>query len=554
MLAVLLNWIFIAATAFCIGFGITRLVDSTLHYQMKSTDSMIAMGLVVATVYAQVWSLFYKVGLLADIVLLVISVILILVFRKEILAVLQQKLHACTVKKGLFLTIAILLWSYCASRGYMHYDSDLYHAQSIRWIEEYGVVKGLGNIHVRFAYNSSFFALSALYSMPWLFGQSLHCLNGFFALILCVEALRIGKVWERKGLLLSDYARVAALYYLTLVYGEITSPASDYAIMCTVFYIVIKWLAQMEDKEEKTNVVPYALLCVGGAYAVSLKLTAGLILLLAIKPVAMLIRKKHWKSIVIYLILGIVVVAPWLIRTVMISGYLLYPFPKLDIFSVDWKIPAKAAALDAAEIKTWGRGLNDASLVDMAIWEWFPTWFHSTLPAIGKILVILDLICLIAGSVYIVISLCKKRWERLDMLLVWAAVAVSFLFWQVSAPLLRYGYAYVLLLVVLTAGIFLGDIFNRQPVLGRAVCFILLVLGAAKLFSLGNYIIGSSRQPYYVRQRDYNTYELDNFVVEGVIFYYPKEGDRVGYDAFPAIPRKTKFLFRGEDLKDGFRN
>lgn len=551
MLAVLLNWFFIAVAAFCIGFGIARLVDSRLHYQMKSIDSMIAMGIVAATVYAQVWSLFYKVGLLADIVLLVSSAILIVGFRKEMLAVVQQKLHACTVQKGLLLIIVILLWSYCTSRGYMHYDSDLYHAQSIRWIEEYGVVKGLGNIHVRFAYNSSFFALSALYSMPWLFGQSLHCVNGFLAFVLCVEALCIGKAWKRKRLLLSDYARVVALYYLTLVYGEITSPASDYAIMCTIFYIIVKWLAQIEQKE--TNVVPYALLCVGGAYAVSLKLTAGLILLLVMKPVSILICKKHWKNIVIYLALGIMVITPWLVRTVMISGYLIYPFPELDIFLVDWKIPVEAAALDAAEIKTWGRGLNNASLVDMTIWEWFPTWFHATLPTIGKILVILDLICLVVGSVYIVVSLCKRRWERLDILLVWAAVAVSFAFWQVSAPLLRYGYAYVLLLVALTAGIFLESIFNRQPI-GRAVCFILLALGAVKLFSLGNYMIGSSGQPYYVRQREYNTYELDSFVVEGVTFYYPKEGDRVGYDAFPAIPRKTKFLFRGGNLKDGFRN
>ena len=148
----------------------------------------------------------------------------------------------------------------------MHYDSDLYHAQSIRWIEEYGIVKGLGNIHVRFAYNSSFFALSALYSMPYIFGQSMHSVNGMIALILSIEALRIVHAWKRKKLLLSDFARAAALFYLTLIYSDIMAPASDYAIMCTVFYIIIKWLSQLEDEQEADNVTPYALLCVAGVY------------------------------------------------------------------------------------------------------------------------------------------------------------------------------------------------------------------------------------------------------------------------------------------------
>lgn len=65
-------------------------------------------------------------------------------------------------------------------------------------------------------------------------------------------------------------------------------------------------------------------------YALTLKLTAGLILILVIKPA--------------------------------ISGWLLYPLPQLDLFSVDWKISVQKAAADAAEIKVCGRGLYDACI------------------------------------------------------------------------------------------------------------------------------------------------------------------------------------------------
>ena len=559
MLTVLLNWLYISFTAICLGIGFAAFTNNRLHYQIRTADSILAIGLVIATVYAQIWSLFYKVGITANLILLIVCMIFLYYGRREAQYLLQMQRKCCSVIREVGIITLILVWAYCTSRGYMHYDSDLYHAQSIRWIEEYGIVKGLGNIHVRFAYNSSFFALSALYSMPYIFGQSMHSVNGLMALLLSVEALCIADAWKRRKLLLSDFARVAALFYLTLIYGEIMAPASDYAIMCTVFYIIIKWLARSERKQEADIVTPYALLCVAGVYAVSLKLTAGLILLLTIKPAIMLIQQKRWKEIILYICLGVGVITPWLIRTVWISGYLLYPFPALDLFSVDWKIPAQAATLDAAEIKTWGRGLNNASLVNLPMTEWFPKWFGGTLPMLGKLFIAADILCLMIG-VFIIIATVYKKKQQWDSILVWLTVAASYIFWQVSAPLLRYGYAYVLLVIALTCGMLWGICFqtkqagNRPGMLDRGLCILLLMLGLVKIYSLGSYMIGQNTLPYYVNQQDYGSYELDSYQVNGVTFYYPVSGDRVGYDPFPALPRLTEFEFRGDTLKQGFRN
>ena len=212
MLAICLNWIYIFCTTACLGFGVGKLVESRLHYRIRHLDSIIGIGIGIVTVYAQVWSLFYKVGIAANVVMVLLCIFIVLLCHKEALTILQQKKRSSSKTCTIMFIAMILIWSYCTSRGYMHYDSDLYHAQSIRWIEEYGIVKGLGNIHVRFAYNSSFFALSALYSMHYIFGQSLHCVNGFIALLLCVEIFRIRKAWKRKNFLPSDFARVAAAY------------------------------------------------------------------------------------------------------------------------------------------------------------------------------------------------------------------------------------------------------------------------------------------------------------------------------------------------------
>ena len=553
MLTVLINWLYVVLTTGCLGLGIATFTKHRLQYQIKQTTSILAMGLVVATVYAQVWSLFYRVSLLANLVLFIICCISLVYGRREAARLFRLLKMECSVCKAMLLIVVILVWAYCTSRGYMHYDSDLYHAQSIRWIEEYGIVKGLGNIHVRFAYNSSFFALSALYSMPYLFGQSMHSVNGLIALLLCMESLQVIRAWKRKHLLLSDFARIAALYYLTLIYGEVMAPASDYAIMCTVFYIIIKWLAVLEDKQNANNVTPYALLCVAGVYAVSLKLTAGLILLLTIKPAVMLIRQKRWKEIAFYLCAGIAVIVPWITRTVIISGYLLYPFTALDIFSVDWKIPAEAVALDAAEIKTWGRGLNNAALVNTPLREWFVQWFQTTLSQLGKMYILADIFCLAAGALYALMQLFKKRWQQADLVLIWLTAAASYLFWQTSAPLLRYGYAYVLLLIALTGGIVWQSLYKKMQA-DRFLCILLAIAGCVKLWSLGSYIIESRQLLYYVNQQDYGVYELESYEANGVTFYYPTNGDRVGYREFPAIPARTDIVFRGHTIKEGFRS
>lgn len=568
MIAVLLNWGYICFTAFAMGFVFSRFVEKTLGYRIKGADSVLFAGLVIATVYAQLFSLVYKVGLAANAALFLAGVFVYWTERREIIAWCESRRCAGSKVKRVLALVLVLIWAYCTSRGYMHYDSDLYHAQSIRWIEEYGVVKGLGNIHVRFAYNSSFFALSALYSMKFLTGQSLHAVNGLIALLLSLEVLRLVEIRRRKKILLSDFARLGAFYYLTVIYREIIAPASDYAIMCVVFWLVIKWLGSLESGAG--DAAPYALLCVGGVYAVSLKLTAGLILLLTVKPAFWLLKEKRWKEIVLYLCMGLLVLLPWMARTAVISGYLLYPFPALDVLPADWKIPAAAAALDAAEIKTWGRGLNNAALVNLGISQWLPGWFHTMLPAVGKLLVIADVFCIAVSALLALYLLTDKsrRAAYADALLVLAGVLASYLFWQLSAPLLRYGYAYVLLAPALTAGILYGMITDtvvrgdkrklsacrKKLSAGAYVCMAaaIAVFTLVKAASLAGYVYETAGSPYYLRQEDYGEYALSAYEAGGVTFYYPERGDRVGYAVFPALPRRTEVYFRGEGIADGF--
>ena len=189
MVSVFCNWIYIAGTAFLAGFGVCALVYKIFGYRVKDIGCITAMGLVAVTVYSQIFSLFYKVGAAANFVLVMVCMVIAMVGRRQVTRLLSGVWNARGNVWKTVVVLSVIVWCFCTSRGYMHYDSDLYHAQSIRWIEEYGIVKGLGNIHVRFAYNSSFFALSALYGMKFLTGHSLHAVNGFLAFLLWMQVL-----------------------------------------------------------------------------------------------------------------------------------------------------------------------------------------------------------------------------------------------------------------------------------------------------------------------------------------------------------------------------
>lgn len=574
MLSVILIWCYMLMTTFLVGYGILRIITHRIPYQIRHMDSYLFCGLVGVTVYAQFFSLVCKVGLLANLILCTVCLVIVWFDRKALgskLQVLWSDIKRKRLgKRGRMLVILFLflLFAYGTSRGIIHYDTGLYHAQSIRWLEEYGVVKGLGNLHCRLAYNSSSFALSALYSMSFLGGQSYHCCAGFLAFLLAKVCLEIADSIRHGRLRIGDFARVMCVYYLVIIFDEMVSPASDYFMVLTAFYIVIRWLDLLEQQED--TVLPYALLCVLGVFLMTIKLSAALILLLVVHPAYYLMKDKKWREIGQYLFLGILTALPYFIRNVLLSGWLVYPFTQIDLFEVPWKIPKGMADYDAREIQVWGRGYTDVAQFDKPIREWLPGWFQ-TLAGSDKLLV------LAAGcSVCILIVCgCIMLWKRsavparqCQVLLVQVTIAGSFLFWLGTSPLIRYGCVYVYLTPMVVLGGIYDEVINQRgcaekKTRGWAVWFrssasklcvavVVLFIGY-KICALGQEIIRSCTNDYWLVQKDYDNYEVIPYQIEGVTFYYPAQGDQVGYESFPSSPTMAQIRFLGEDIKDGFK-
>ncbi len=597
MLTVVIIWLYVIATTYLVGYGfLMSLVNwpgmhgkkkskGNKNYEFRFKESFLITGVVLVTVYAQIISLFSGVGLGANIGLSLICLLIAVYYRYEICSDAINLFHRLNAKGNIYIYLAVfLLMAYGTSHGLMHYDSDLYHAQSIHWIEEYGIVKGLGNLHVRFAYNSAAFPLSALYSMSFLGGQSYHVMAGFFALLLAWQCVDIKNVLRRGHFVISDFARVAAIYYLFSIFDEIVSPASDYFLSAMVFYIIIQWL-DMYVRHERSY-VPYILLALLGIFAITIKLSAAPLILLTIVPLHMLLRNRNretLKALLISVVLALVIAVPFLARNVIISGWLLYPVTALNLFGVAWKIPKGLAEYDALEIKTFGHGYNDiAAYGSMPMSQWIPNWFAG-LTAVSKVMIIMDILAIIIFIVYLsyfVFVLTEEKRGRLkesgrskifdishrsmlnsaEFLTMSATLIGCLLFWFLSAPLIRYGIVYVWLVPAVIMGRLVIVVYNR---IGDKIKNVVLK-GIVAMFAIwilykGVFLVVEDYRRfnpvYIVKQQDYGEYATKSFTMGGETIYYPAEGDQIGYHPFPAathdITGETELM--GKEITDGFK-
>lgn len=561
MAVVLLDWVYIFFITLLTGLGFFRALSFVLKKRLAfSFFGLIVCGVAATTVYVQFLSLFCKIGLFANLLLICTGILTLVKNKSFLLSYIPKIKSAFFSWEGLFYIGMILFFAFCTSRGTIHTDTSLYHAQAIRWYEEYGVVKGLGNLQWHFAYNSSYFAFAALFSMKFLGGPPLHCTTGFIAIILVLWSLyRLRGFFSRRHHM-TDMCYIGILFYALVNMVGFVSPASDYATMFMALYLVARWSETIEENPDDMDA--FALLSVFAVYVTTLKLSAGLMVFLVVFPLVYLVRTKRYKEIAIYFALGVIALLPFIARNIIISGWLLYPFAAIDLFDFDWKMPVKYVNIDSATIKTWGRCLNNPKLIDMPIREWFPIWWE-TQERYAQMLVLTNVLAVVLGvSMFLhkVVSRAKICWNKVLLIVCLSASVTA---WFLMAPFIRYGLAFLLALPLVSVGIWMTrdekDSFYK--LFSGCIVFVMF-------FTLTPYwdryftddllfIKRNLMEPYYIVQKDYDTSPMTEFDMNGVTVYSPTKGDVTGYKYFPSSTYDFMIQcteLRGETLKDGFRS
>lgn len=556
MLTTLLSWIYTALVCTLIGTGVLGFVKNLKF----SWTYYVMAGIVAVTVYVEFFSIFGKTGALAHGMMLAAALFAGYFRRKELKGLFQAYRGIVCSWEGFFYICFILLIAFFTSRGEFHTDTNIYHAAAIRLYEEYGVLKGVGNLQLHYAYNSAYLAFAAIFSLNWLFGRSLHTTTGLLEVIMCLYAFHGLKEFKRHESHMADMMRVGILFYTLVNVTRSMSPATDYAVMYFAFFIMTAWCDNIERKSKEGDTVICALLAIASVFVATMKFSACLLVLLAVYPAVMLVREKKWKEISICILCGCVILLPFFIRNYLISGWLLYPFDGIDIFWPEWKIPKEYLLVDAGQIKVWGRCLYDIGKIDLPIAEWFPVWwghqFRYEQMFLGAVALAAVLQLIILG-----IRLIRKQPPCFSLvvlhLVIWGNLAV----WFFMAPFIRYGLAFLFAVIMMAVGECIG--MKREGFIsivtgGLLFCIFVSVspYWDQYITDAGVFVKHTLREPYYILQKDYDAGNMESREINGNLIYFSAEDEVNSYHVYPGtcyehmLERST---LMGDNIEDGFR-
>ena len=547
MLIHLLSWFFIFFTTLSFGFYLDKLVKKWFSLKKKTTtiDFLIIFGFCTITILGSIWSLFYKINFAFTAVLYTTSFVIVFLFKNEFIEQVCSVIWKSFNNHQLWLKILLpsvgILTLYLASVKPIVYDTGLYHAQSIQWINEYAVVPGLGNLHGRLAFNSHFFISSAIYSFSLLSDNDLYPVNSYLLLVLIASCLtRIGTAVntnDAKRVILNGSIILCVFYFLNPYFS---SPTPDIGLAVLIIFTVI-YFFEIESKGDQIDSIYLILI---SAVTITFKLSSLLIILLPMYSLRYS-EYRNVKTICSNLVLGCIVILPFVIRNLIISGHIVYPIPGLDLTSFEWKLGQNKVLLEYELIKSWARiPYKDAKeVLSMNMSEWIGPWWKSLTHFPVQLLLLINLVSPLAILINVVKN---KKFSAINALQL--VLLLNLIIWFLSAPDPRFSYGVLFANASLLFALFfdLVKLPSKWVAIAFSILFLIIVPSSIWRFGQIKNILVSPSQIDAIAT---NSKKIINSTIT-----VPIEGDRCFNSPLPCSPYYYANLeLRGKDLQSGFR-
>lgn len=330
-------------------------------------------------------------------------------------------------------------------------DTGLYHIPTMRWLAEWPIVPGLGNLYVAYAYNHSYFLYLAVLDVGPFAHRSHHLANSILLLALFAHVLLGGfRVLRRRPCRPEDlfYALCLPATAALAFNLNFTSPSPDFPVFVLGVVLagnLVRLLAASPGGPAPTfDLLALALLAAFGI-TVKLSLAGFAVGTLAVATLSWLHHPRaaaagRVRTLVGAGLLGALGVVPWMVRGIILSGYPLFPSMLAGV-PVPWRI--------APETSTWILG---TSQIPGPYWLAFtsPRWFFTWLQTLGwseRDIVLPLAVAALVLPVTLGLRLIR-RGPRAVSALVLVPPVTQLVFLFAAAPRARYGGAAFWLLAV----------------------------------------------------------------------------------------------------------
>ena len=360
MILILLSWLYIFFTAFSFGIAFSKAL------RLKQYDVVVTsiLGLFSITLAATVWAFYGPIATTFHAFLILLSIlfwyrnqaVFTLILQTTLSKIKSFSLHV----KILFAVSSFFILAQSANMPFI-IDNESYYIQTIKWLNEYGFVKGLANLHLFFGQTSGWHITQSVYSFSFLYDR-FNDLNGFCLLLGNFFAFQKLHSYFTKGNRLDLVFGLLPLTYAFL-FQFISSPSPDFPVYIFAFMLFSMYL---QNKATNDGFLIIAILAI---FVVYIKITAAVLLLF---PLILLVN--HFaivkKQLVPILCLGSLVLLLFVLKNTMLTGYPLFPLLCFRIDAFDYTVPSvimdfffSKSMLNSFYIAN--SAFNDASLLDL---------------------------------------------------------------------------------------------------------------------------------------------------------------------------------------------
>jgi hypothetical protein len=439
-LEVFLTWAAVAITL----IGLGSLLLSRFANRFLLADAF-WMGLAVSVAILEIWNLFFPLTASITLVLLAAGLLGLALNRSSLRSSLCVAWRSSPGLVLLGISFALLL-SLRSCGPFEHYDTGLYGAQAVRWIQVLPAVPGLANLHGRLGFNSSvFLCIAALGQGPWK-DLSFHLFTGFLLSALwatllpaCARIVREAAAppadWFHGILAVPAFVWTARS---RIVGTQTDEPAAIVALISAgiLFGDLCQTSREDHPASQSTRLVLAATLL---SLAVTFKISAAVFAFLA----WCLVFGRIWQSqpttaprhrrlhLTAALLFPAVLLLPWLARSIILSGYPLFP-ATVFAFPISWKVPLAAARWYSLGVQSWGRN-PDGHDLDTRGLVWLGAWLNRTVRNRAAFQV--PLAISLAG---LALALLRFRRSRPRLVCPWLALLLpalaGVLFWFAASP------------------------------------------------------------------------------------------------------------------------
>lgn len=436
MLLLLVSWILLFFIFLSFGEFFVRLFDkstktnSGIRYNFMEKFWIGIFGIVILSM---LFNFFIPLDIFVFCFYLIIAIILNIYYKLPV--VIYRDIRLFYSKNRIlvfcFFLIAFVVMCFSLYPDYQ-YDSGLYHTQTMMWYKQYAIIPGLGNVHGRLAFNSMTLIIYELFNYQLGLFETFTSISGLCLLVFSAWCLsKISKL---------SFVSSLYLYFLqVLLLLSFSSSMASYNTDLLPALLVISLIISFIFNENRWN-KPLFFMCLP-LLCVTFKLSTYPICLVSFLFCVYYIKQKKYRQLLISVLCGSFLIIPWLARFVIETGYLVYPFPSIDIFSFDWKMPLSKVIEEKDSVVGFSRmpGFNESAVAALPLKEWIFIWYFRLSPFNS-----LFLLLALFSPIFIPFIYKNKTFDKI-VLLCWAIAFVGLLLSFATAPATRFHYAFVIL-------------------------------------------------------------------------------------------------------------